>query len=65
MAQVQARVDAQRPALFAAVDRVDLGLKEAFTEAIVAVYRAALLLALLALALTSRLPRPTARVMAR
>ncbi len=54
---VKTAVDAQRPKLFATIDAVGGALKEAFTEAILMVYRLALGLAVIALLLTLRLPQ--------
>jgi hypothetical protein len=54
---VKAQVEAQRPRLFAAVDAAALAIKASFTEAILAVYRVAFFLALLALLLTLPLPQ--------
>lgn len=55
--RVQAAIDAQRPKLFETIDAVGGALKEAFTEAILMVYRLALGLAVIALLLTLGLPQ--------
>ncbi|WP_224240482.1 MDR family MFS transporter [Hyalangium gracile] len=51
-----ARVDALEREAMAAVDRVDRAMKEAFTEATAWVYRLAIVVAIVALLLTARLP---------
>ncbi len=57
VAGVKAGIDAQKPKVFAAIDQVSVALKESFTAAILEVYRVALVLAVLALLLTLRLPQ--------
>ncbi|NPC84354.1 MFS transporter, partial [Pyxidicoccus fallax] len=52
----RARLEAEERRALESVDRVDLTLKEAFTRGVSAVYRVAILIALLALAVTFFLP---------
>lgn len=55
--EVKEEIDARRPKLFAAVDAAGAAVRESFTGAILGVYRVAVLLAVLALVLTLRLPQ--------
>lgn len=57
VAGVKAGIDAQRPKIFATIDAVGGALKESFTQAILMVYRMALVLAVIALLLTLQLPQ--------
>ena len=54
---VKAEIDSRKPKLFAAVDAAGAAVRESFTEAILVVYRIAVVLAVLALLLTLVLPQ--------
>jgi EmrB/QacA subfamily drug resistance transporter len=56
VSEVKTEIDSRKPKLFAAVDAAGAAVKESFTEAILVVYRVAVVLAVLALLLTLGLP---------
>ncbi len=57
LARVQLQLDVRRPKLLGTVDAVDRAPKEGFTEALLGVYRVAVVLAALAFLLTLKLPQ--------
>lgn len=59
--RLSAQLEAERPKVFATIDAVDRGLREAFTEATRMVYRLAMVLAVLGFLLTLPLPQHALR----